>query len=131
MIIQCPSCHLEREVPASAVRPGKTYKVTCPRCSSVFQFSRPEEEVPMVASAPEHPAPVQEEQPAVSVEVGAEAPAEMPEPAAQPSSEGDGKPVAPHLPTEQEGDDPLPPGAEIPDLSRREPEEEVKSEEPP
>jgi len=130
MIIQCPSCHLEREVPASAVRPGKTYKVTCPRCSSVFQFSRPEEEVPMVASAPEHPAPVQEEQPAVSVEVGAEAPAEMPEPAAQPSSEGDGKPVAPHLPTEQEGDDPLPPGAEIPDLSRREPEEEVKSEEP-
>ncbi len=44
MIVQCPSCRFERNVPDSSLRPGKTYKVTCPRCSSVFQFSMPERE---------------------------------------------------------------------------------------
>ncbi|MBQ5728237.1 MAG: zinc-ribbon domain-containing protein, partial [Mailhella sp.] len=42
MKIQCPSCRFERVVPVSSVRPGKTYMVTCPLCSAVFHFSRPE-----------------------------------------------------------------------------------------
>lgn len=127
MIIQCPSCQLEREVPASAVRPGKIYKVTCPRCSSVFQFSLPEEEeTPVGNAAPEVPAPVQDEQPAVT----AETPAETPEPTEQPSAKADERPETPRLPSEQDGDDPLPPGAEIPDLSRPEPEQPVNTDEP-
>lgn len=44
MLIQCPSCRFQREVPSSAVQPGRSYKVTCPRCSAVFHFSLPEEE---------------------------------------------------------------------------------------
>ena len=32
MNIKCPSCHFERNVPESSLRPGKTYKVTI-RCS--------------------------------------------------------------------------------------------------
>ena len=44
MKIQCPSCRFERDVPDSSLRPGKTYKVTCPRCSAMFHFSRPEPE---------------------------------------------------------------------------------------
>ena len=44
MNIKCPSCHFERNVPEASLRPGKTYKVTCPRCSSIFHFSMPEPE---------------------------------------------------------------------------------------
>ena len=44
MIIECPSCRFRRDVPDASIRPGKKYKVTCPRCSSVFHFSLPEEE---------------------------------------------------------------------------------------
>ncbi len=39
MIIRCPKCHFQREMPDSAVEPGKKYKVTCPRCAEVFGFS--------------------------------------------------------------------------------------------
>ena len=44
MIIECPSCRFRRDVPTASIRPGKKYKVTCPRCSTVFHFSMPEEE---------------------------------------------------------------------------------------
>ena len=44
MKIQCPSCRFERDVPDSSLRSGKAYKVTCPRCSSIFPFSVPEPE---------------------------------------------------------------------------------------
>ena len=44
MNIKCPSCHFDRNVPDANLRPGKTYKVTCPRCSSIFHFSVPEPE---------------------------------------------------------------------------------------
>ena len=36
MKIQCPSCRFERDVPDSSLRPGKTYKVTCPHCNHDF-----------------------------------------------------------------------------------------------
>ena len=66
MNIKCPSCHFERNVPEASLRPGKTYKVTCPRCSSIFHFSMPEpefiieaeeEEVAQVAAPAEAVAP--------------------------------------------------------------------------
>ena len=145
MNIQCPSCRYEREVPSSSVRPGKVYKVTCPRCAEVFQFSLPEEPnaesvnpaelpaaEPTAQSVAERPdaaptadrvsapaGPVEEQAPAVTQETAkpqAEAPEQAPAPA----------------PAESEGDDPLPPGAEIPTFTREvpKPAEEVEPREP-
>ncbi len=95
MIIQCPVCSFRRDVPESALKPGKKYKITCPKCRESFSFSLPgegKEEAASEAGAPlEQPAPKQEE--------SREAPAVVAE--------------TPHLPTEREGDDPLPPGAQI------------------
>ena len=104
MIIECPSCRFRRDVPVSSIRPGKKYKVTCPRCSTVFHFSLPEETAPQEAETEKSTAPASE---------AAAAPEEK-------------KPEVPHLSTEQEGDDPLPPGAEIPQFNREEPVEEKK-----
>ena len=107
MIIECPSCRFRRDVPTASIRPGKKYKVTCPRCSTVFHFSLPEE------------APVSSDEPEKPVAQGA----------APSSPAAEQKPAVPHLSTEQEGDDPLPPGAEIPQFNREEPVE--KKEEKP
>ena len=104
MHIQCPSCGFERDVPEGALRPGKKYKVTCPRCSTVFHFALSGEEEPV--SPQEHRTP--------------EAAPEKDVPA----------PAVPHLPTEQAGDDPLPPGASIPTFRKEgaEPEEKPRPE---
>ena len=128
MNIQCPSCRYEREVPSASVRPGKVYKVTCPRCGEVFQFALPEEpmeeavkpagqvaaEQPEAQSAAERPAeavPAAEPTPAVEPEAAkpeAEAPSPSQKTVEQPAPK----------PEEAEGDDPLPPGAEIPTFTR-------------
>ena len=116
MIIECPSCRFRRDVPTASIRPGKKYKVTCPRCSTVFHFALPEQET----------VPAQDESAFSSV-----SPEQQP---AAPAQEKQGvaaeeKPV-PHLSTEQEGDDPLPPGAQIPQFSREEPAAGNKEEKP-
>ena len=108
MIIECPSCRFRRDVPTASIRPGKKYKVTCPRCSAVFHFSLPEEETP-AQTEPQNAA--------------------APQPSEAPAAEQ--KPAVPHLSTEQEGDDPLPPGAQIPQFNREEPAPEKKEEEKP
>ncbi len=100
MIIECPSCRFRRDVPTASIRPGKKYKVTCPRCSTVFHFSLPEE----AQSSSDEP----EKNVAAAQGAGQSVPA------------ADPKPAVPHLSTEQEGDDPLPPGAEIPQFTREE-----------
>ena len=115
MIIECPSCRFRRDVPSSSVRPGKKYKVTCPRCSFVFHFSLPEQETPSAeedafSSAARQAEPVAAQEPV--------------------RPEAEEKPSVPHLSTEQEGDDPLPPGAQIPQFSREEPAAEKKEEKP-
>ena len=110
MIIECPSCRFRRDVPTASIRPGKKYKVTCPRCSTVFHFSMPEEET----------APADDRENSVA--------------AANPGVEStapEQKTAVPHLSTEQEGDDPLPPGAQIPQFNREEPAAEKKEEEKP
>lgn len=118
MIIECPSCHFSREVPAASIVPGKKYKVTCPRCSGVFHFSLPAEgELPQKvrAEAASGSAPAE----------AAKAPASSPAPQQGASFARDNAqeraPNAPHLATEQEGDDPLPPGAQIPNLNKETP----------
>ena len=103
MIIECPSCRFRRDVPTASIRPGKKYKVTCPRCSAVFHFSVPEEDTAPVQEPEKNTAPVS---------------------TGEASSQAEEKPAVPHLSTEQEGDDPLPPGAQIPQLKREEPAEE-------
>ena len=91
MKIQCPSCRFERDVPDSSLRPGKTYKVTCPRCSAIFHFSRPEEEfiIEPEESAPVQ-APAENSAPAAQESEKAEAAVQSPAPAeeAKPAEEG-------------------------------------------
>lgn len=111
MIIECPSCRFRRDVPTASIRPGKKYKVTCPRCSTVFHFSMPEEET--------NPADDKENNAAAAPQ------------SAESVSASEQKSAVPHLSTEQEGDDPLPPGAQIPQFNREEPAEEKKEEEKP
>ncbi len=110
MIIECPSCRFRRDVPTASIRPGKKYKVTCPRCSTVFHFAMPEEEEHPADDAAQNVAAAQQ-----SVEAGS---------AAEPKN------TVPHLSTEQEGDDPLPPGAQIPQFNREEPAAEKQEEKP-
>ena len=111
MIIECPSCGFRRDVPTASIRPGKKYKVTCPRCSSVFHFALPEEETPPVEESENNLAAAQNTEEAVT-------PAEKNE-------------AVPHLSTEQEGDDPLPPGAQIPQFNHEEPPAEKQEEQAP
>lgn len=122
MIIRCPSCHFERDVPSDSLRVGKVYKVTCPRCAGVFQFSlaEPEEETD-TSVLPEG---------ASLVENTSAEPEAAPPRREVPTEEAELR-SAPHLPTEQEGDDPLPPGAAIPDLSRSAPQEKRAEPEEP
>ena len=128
MNIQCPSCHYEREIPSSSVRPGKVYKVTCPRCAEVFQFSLPEEQSEekeknleqSMSSAAEGPADNAPAVPAEEQALSAETEA------AKGQGEASVRNVA------EEGDDPLPSGAEIPTFTREAPKPvaEPKQEEP-
>ena len=108
MIIECPSCRFRRDVPDASIRPGKKYKVTCPRCSGVFHFSLPEEgEIPPAEPVAESVSSPRAEAPS--------SPAREEAPAAEHRAQ------VPHLSTEQEGDDPLPPGAQIPEFDKEEP----------
>ena len=125
MNIKCPSCHFERNVPEASLRPGKTYKVTCPRCSSIFHFSMPEPEF-LIEAEEEEAAQV-----AAPVEAGSPAVAEaekLSTPAA-PAEEAKSAPEVQAKPAESEGGDPLPPGAVIPEFARKEeaPEQEAKA----
>ncbi len=118
MHIQCPSCGFERDVPEENLQPGKKYKVTCPKCTAIFHFVMPEK---MRGDLPEDVP-------------GEERKGEAPSP----------ETVAPvhtatHTPTEQDADDPLPPGASIPTFHHEgnesapqtEPKDEVNNEEQP
>lgn len=69
MIIRCPNCHFEREIPASAI-PETAVMATCPRCQTRFQFrhlDRPEEKDGAAADAAhisaEENSPVQGDEP--------------------------------------------------------------------
>lgn len=93
MKIQCPSCRFERDVPDSSLRPGKTYKVTCPHCSAIFHFSRPEEEF-LIEAEEDSPvqAPAEASAPAAPASEAPEAAEQSPAPseeekAAEPSGE--------------------------------------------
>ena len=127
MIIECPSCRFRRDVPTASLRPGKKYKVTCPRCSGVFYFVLPEEGTPPAEENERNAAAAAPSTPAAPAAPSAESSAPA----------GEAPRNVPHLSTEQEGDDPLPPGAQIPQFNREEtaeekPEakEEEKKEEP-
>jgi hypothetical protein len=98
---------------------GKAYKVTCPRCAHIFHFNRPE----LVQEAD---TPIQEQE--KSLEQGSESVQSVVAGTSE-SSEQKETPVVPHLPTEQVGDDPLPPGAQIPQFTQQDTEkkEEVPS----
>lgn len=114
MIIQCPSCRFSRDVPESSLRPGRSYKITCPKCSTEFPFSMPAEE----PAAPEEQAPGTEAAAPKAPEQ--EAPS-TPEPAAPEASAGGEQenltpPPPPSDPPAEQEDDPLPAGAVIPDL---------------
>ncbi len=102
MLIRCPQCQFERDIDTGAI-PATATMATCPRCGQRFRFRD-------AAGAPSHlPAPPEtprEDSPAREERV-----APVPAPVAVPVP-----PSGRRLPTEQEGDDPLPPGAVIPDL---------------
>ena len=130
MNIKCPSCHFERNVPDANLRPGKTYKVTCPRCSSIFHFSVPEPEFIIEVEPDAEPAEsVQASAPAVAVALAvpeSEKPVAPATPSA-PAEEAKPAPEAQAKAAEPEGDDTLPPGAAIPEFARKEekPEQEA------
>ena len=125
MIIKCPSCHFERDVPNASLRPGKTYKVTCPRCSSIFHFSMPEPEFIIESEDVEPvqvPAPAEAAAPVAPS--AADKPAEAPAAPSAPVEEAKPAPEEPSKDSAPEGDDPLPQGAEIPEFAREEPKPE-------
>ena len=107
MKIQCPSCRFERDVPDSSLRPGKTYKVTCPHCSAVFHFSRPEEEF-LIEAEEDSPvqAPAEASAPAASANdvpeaaVQSPAPSEEAKPAEPSGDEANAEEPAPEKPSE-------------------------------
>jgi len=117
MKIQCPSCRFERDVPDSSLRPGKTYKVTCPRCSAMFHFSRPEPEefviepeetavqAPAESAASVSPVPAEEKAGA------SEKPSDSAEASKSVSEERENA-------TEQNEEEALPSGAVIPEFTR-------------
>lgn len=97
MLIRCPECRFERNIDADSIPVGATV-ATCPRCGKRFRFRDPQTGEP---AAPQPDAGHNE----ASAEAERPAAPELP------------TPPVPHLPTEQEGDDPLPPGAVIPHLN--------------
>ena len=128
MNIQCPSCRFERDVPDSALRPGKTYKVTCPRCSAIFQFSCPDEE--FVFEAEEEPAAPSVESAPVSVQNRSEEQAAEPPLARPAAEEGVDKPAsedsspAPAPEKQEQEEVHSEDAAVVPDAERKEDEQE-------
>ncbi|MCQ2444194.1 MAG: zinc-ribbon domain-containing protein [Mailhella sp.] len=118
MIIQCPSCRYSREVPDSSLRPGRSYKITCPKCSTEFPFSMPAEASPAdVPPADALPAEADARMPSEPAEGTPASP--DPAPSEAPQAKEQEKPVpdpAPAAPAAEQDDDPLPEGAVIPEL---------------
>lgn len=100
MLIQCPECFFERELNPEKVPPS-AHMATCPRCNKRFKFR----------DVPQTPAP--EDQPetesAVQTEQGQQDEATSEEQAAAEIARQERL----RLPTEQDGDDPLPPKAVV------------------
>lgn len=100
MRIRCPECHFERDIDTTNI-PATATVATCPKCGNRFRFRDPETGRPLADQG----------------ESESESPGQATPPQAKdlavPSPDA---PKAPHLSTEQEGDDPLPPGAVIPKL---------------
>ncbi len=120
MVIQCPACRFSRNVPESAITSGKKYKITCPKCKETFSFSVPDniEE----ADAPETDPPAAQSDPGVDSRA-----VQQPEQKTVQQEESPAETGRASLPTEKEGDDPLPPGAQIFDGN----EEQIKEPEEP
>ena len=116
MVIECPSCGFRRNVPDSAMSPGKKYRITCPKCKESFSFSMPGGEsaisAPEVApQAQESRAPEQKPAPPAG-EVRQEGkPVQEPQPEQQQPAPAAAE--QPPVPDEKDGDDPLPPGAQV------------------
>lgn len=106
MLIRCPECHFERTIDTDAI-PATATVATCPKCGNRFRFRDPQTGRP-VADQPEDGRKSSVGASSAPDSSTAEAPAAR---AAERAV-----PPAPHLPTEREGDDPLPPGAVIPKL---------------
>lgn len=99
MRIHCPECHFERDIDTGKI-PANASVAACPKCGSRFRFRDPQTGQPVAAQPGD----------------GQDAPDTAGDETGQPASAGRATPPVPHLPTEQEGDDPLPPGAVIPHL---------------
>lgn len=126
MKIQCPSCRFERDVPDSSLRPGKTYKVTCPRCSAMFHFSRPEpEEFVIEPEEAAVQAPAESTASVSSVSEGEKT--ETPEKSSESVETSKIVPGERGNAAEQNTDEALPSGAVIPEFAR----EDVKAETDP
>ncbi len=102
MLIRCPECHFERDIDSGAI-PASATVAACPRCGNRFRF-RDSQTGESVAAQPG------------AGQGAASGDADAPAGADRPAGPEQSTPPIPHLPTEQEGDDPLPPGAVIPHL---------------
>ncbi len=120
MRIRCPECRFERTIDIDQI-PSTATVATCPKCGNRFRFRDPETGQ-AVFNGPDGPdgeasaAPERPRDPVVPVDRGY--PDHQEDAAASSAPRGDERRDAPHLPTEQEGDDPLPPGAVIPRFGR-------------
>lgn len=98
MLIRCPECHFERDIDADTI-PANATVASCPRCGTRFRFRDPHN-----GQAAPAPSDAGQTESSGSGDSAADAPS------------APAQPPVPHLPTEQEGDDPLPPGAVIPPM---------------
>ncbi len=112
MIIQCPNCHFQREMPDSTVAPGKKYKVTCPRCAEVFSFSLPAEAIPEDEEKTDRLAPQHEEQSPQASSSDLSGSEQVIEEISGLHSAAKASEPAQSVEL-QPGDDPLPPGARV------------------
>lgn len=100
MLIQCPECFFERELNPEKIPPS-AHMATCPRCNKRFKFR----DVPQTPAHEEQP----EAETAAQAEQGQQDQATIEEQAAAEVARQERL----RLPTEQEGDDPLPPRAMV------------------
>lgn len=100
MLIQCPECFFERELNPEKIPPS-AHMATCPRCNKRFKFR----DVPQIPAHEEQP----ETETAEQTEQGQQDEAINEEQAAAEVARQERL----RLPTEQEGDDPLPPRAVV------------------
>ena len=106
MLIRCPECHFERNIDTAKI-PATATVATCPKCGKRFRFRDPHTGAPLKEDSAVAPLAQEQKAPSESSEI-------------PPQEAVSSPPPAPHLPTEQEGDDPLPPGAVIPKLEEDE-----------